>query len=636
MNLGSRQNKILNLLFKHNEGYMSSEAIADRIGVTNKTIQSDINAINDFLTDYPIYVVSSRGKGYRIAYEDDSQVVDIINSLVEINEFDELDFQRAWLICYLIHTEKYVTQKEIMDTLYISLNQTKELFRKVLSELYRHKLRINSVSGSGFQLVGDEIFKRLCFVYYYKILNNSAYYHELFIEHSKYLEHASNPVDIQIIYSEIKQRGYRMSENNQEYLLDYLVFSLNRKYSNHRLSHSQISFGLEEELLSMGREISNGIFEGDSIEAIYAAAVLKFIINESSLVANLKMNEKDARIIQLINNYFLRRQTLFENSLQSIDALQREITNAIILIVCKNSLGYREVETEITQFDLDDEFVVAIEYAVLLMFKIESDLGIEFFKDDIYRLASIFNIHFKIDVWDEHQHIYIYSDNSRVKQRYLQRKILQRMENVQVEIVDTLASFQTHYENAVLVTDHENIVAHPNIRVGNFKSLMRYNEIIKYIGSLFSSKERNVERFLNLFDETRYIELSFQRRSEIVEYLSEKYHCDTERKATIQENIYIRESRYFGTVVNTVAYPRIYVNSIEHPCVEVIKLKEPVLWNGIPVKMVIANILPNSYNSLAALGKPFHDVSTNVNLMNELYRAKGFSEFLLCLRKSLV
>ncbi|HLV49755.1 MAG TPA: PTS sugar transporter subunit IIA, partial [Erysipelothrix sp.] len=81
------------------------------------------------------------------------------------------------------------------------------------------------------------------------------------------------------------------------------------------------------------------------------------------------------------------------------------------------------------------------------------------------------------------------------------------------------------------------------------------------------------------------------------------------------------------------AYPKIYVNKIKKPHMEVITLKEPMLWGGKEVDVIFVAMLPNSYTTLNVLGRPFSQIRQNANLVQRIKSSKSYDEMIKYVQK---
>ena len=62
--INKRRKKIFNMLKEHQTG-LSGEFMSQQLGVSSRTIRSDIKALQEYLVEYDIRIISSPNKGYR-------------------------------------------------------------------------------------------------------------------------------------------------------------------------------------------------------------------------------------------------------------------------------------------------------------------------------------------------------------------------------------------------------------------------------------------------------------------------------------------------------------------------------------------------------------------------------------------
>ena len=78
MNLSSREKQVLSLLnTKH--GIVTSKELSTKLGVTERTIRSDIRDINTLLESYEIKIEAVHGKGYSLNVKDRVALVGIFS-----------------------------------------------------------------------------------------------------------------------------------------------------------------------------------------------------------------------------------------------------------------------------------------------------------------------------------------------------------------------------------------------------------------------------------------------------------------------------------------------------------------------------------------------------------------------------
>lgn len=629
MQLISRQRKILNLLISNQHEFLSSQKIADYLGVTSKTVQSDITVIRDKIRIYKLNIVSARGKGYKLDLSDTDELI-LINVLSKLRKQESQDVDVSIFICKVLSQPSYTTQQDIMDLLWIGASQLKDVLSKVVLELSQHNLIIKSVPGSGFLIIGPELGKRLAFVYHFNVLESNEAMYQRFIEDRNFNKLDLDYNSVNIIENLLEENGYFLNEISRKYLFyyfNYTKFSLLDRWSILNSEHVLPYFdGLNLDDHGILFELCGYNYT----ELRYLKALLFFLVNESNVNEQIKYTHKEMYLIQKVERFFSRRDVLFSNSFQDVERLKKDIIKSLIIMTRKNSIGYREVYLNLDYIDKGDENVVAIEFASLLLFQIENDLRIEFYREDVIRLAMIFNIHFFKDIWAKYNRFIIYSDNSLTQVRFLKRKLELAFPFVKIleanrsninDIVINPTKDLFIYEKEMDKKGYENEVV--------FESFTLVSEIIQYLQEFLNDNKFRKKTFMSLFSSERFhCNKNFTNRNDVVSWICDLYKTGEKRKSVIQANVYTREIRYIPTVYNRAAYPKIYINLVSSPRVEVIILEKPILWGNDEVDVIFVIILPNSYDSLNILGQPFYQIRQNANLIRKISACRSFDEMM--------
>lgn len=639
MTLLPRQSKIFEILMESRDEYISSHQISNYVGVSNKTIQNDLELLNFLLQDFSIGIDSIRGKGYKLNYlpEDELMLLNIMNML-RTQEVKNVDV--SLFICRLLIEPLYTTQQEMMDMILCGTSQLKDILSKAVPELSRHKQTVRSVPGSGFIVSGAELGRRLCFAYHLKTIKTNQKTYQRFLDMTKYKGISKESKELlDEVVEDIKKEGYFINVDNEDFLHEYLNYSFNRTHQDTALLSTMHEFPLFRGF-SVNSLALNDLLDKNVIEKRYFNIVTQFLINESTY--NLRNNDLEAtrfekKALTMVEDFFEKRPNLYRGTFSNIKDLVEEIKVTIILMLRKNAVGFRETRISLTEMSKSDENIVAIEFASLLAFQIENQLKIEFYQEDIIRLGMIFNIYFYKDLWSPYKKIILYSDNSLTAARFLKRALSLQLPYVKIHEAnrEILPTLKIQDEATLFVVDgYTKTLDYSHvIEVSDFSSS---EEIALYVKSYMNSKDEKNMKFFQLFAKERfYPMMSFERRNEVVSWICDKYETSQERKNTIQLNVYTREMRYVSTVYGRAAYPIIYVENLDEPRLELITLMRPMLWGGHEVDVIFMTVLPNSYTSLNILGKPFNDLRVNIRLIQDIKKTTDFDTIIQLLETAI-
>ena len=179
-----RQKQIINILISKNK-IVKGEDLCTTIGVSSRTIRSDIKELNDILKKHGAFVLSEKGKGYSIEItnkKDFQQFLELLKEDEKGNYINLTIKERAeYIIIKLLLNEinglDGITQIDLADELFISLSSLKndvKLSRTILSEI---KLDIVKNKNKGIIISGKEDDIRKCISIYLKY-NNKFFFNE--------------------------------------------------------------------------------------------------------------------------------------------------------------------------------------------------------------------------------------------------------------------------------------------------------------------------------------------------------------------------------------------------------------------------------------------------------------------------
>lgn len=151
-----RLDDIVNLLLDKKEA-VHIDKLSSYCNVSDRTIRSDINTINDYIKIHGAHIVLIRKKGYIIEYLDK-------------NSFDEFWFHQdtgtflfttsesrlTFLIRLFLTSDDYISQDYLQSILFVSQNTLYSDLRSLRQCLSRYQLTIQNKSNLGYKVIGQE------------------------------------------------------------------------------------------------------------------------------------------------------------------------------------------------------------------------------------------------------------------------------------------------------------------------------------------------------------------------------------------------------------------------------------------------------------------------------------------------
>lgn len=639
--LSKRQLQIINILLEK-EGYQNSEELSKKIGVSSKTIRFDMETIALYMDDYDVLLESKRGYGYRLVTASRYSKDNLKRAIVSLSFFDHDDAKKAFIYCYIMIYNHYVTQEYLSNILYSNRNAIQGLVKEINKELDYVGVSVVPVSGKGYRIVGQEQCQRMAFVNYFDILKRNDRLYREFIDNNPYITTLYSRVEVVGIRRITDKYNIELSELNINKLQTYIILLIHRLQYNHLLTRlNEDSFVIKpiQPILDLSRKIlTDNKIDPSNREVRLLSVFILFLIDvvDTNSVIGNSYSPVFEDFEYLIDSFFTRRNQLYNYIFLDVDTLKESVKSLIAIVIDENLLGYKR------NLDLDnqfgDEFYVAIEITSLLFFQFENMIKLKFNQTNIILVALFINLSFRNNIWIKQQDVYVISHESLLYSELLKRRLISRFKDaVNVHIITTdiaLRNVLKQNPDAIVINDEYGTKAEKNRYC--FPTLLYTEIVINSLSSTLSTTSQANQQFLSsLKRECSLFASDMTEFLEVIQFLTVKYKCDKERSETIRHNVMTRENRYVSVIKNGVAAPRIYIDTISEPLIEIFTFQNSLLFNGAEISMVIALILPGSYERLTLVGRPLLDIINNIELVNDLKHAETFSDLIMQLNEFL-
>ena len=152
----------------------SGSELALTVGVSSRTIRSDIRDLNIRLADYGAEVLSEIGVGYRLQFVDESRLTEFLEELRAQEKLQDLQsivpsdsagrvrFLTLQLMLSALDGTSKLDVYALADQLFVSDSTLRKDLRAVRKKLQDYGLRISETKAQGLHVVGDEAKIRFC------------------------------------------------------------------------------------------------------------------------------------------------------------------------------------------------------------------------------------------------------------------------------------------------------------------------------------------------------------------------------------------------------------------------------------------------------------------------------------------
>lgn len=156
-----RLDDLLELLIKRSD-YVSMHEFTTTFLVSDRTIRTDINNLNDTLKNVGATVTLARGKGYFLDIIDKATFTtwwkhSLTSSKIVLNSIEE---RQAFLIFTLFKESKPLSLEDFLEQLYVSKNTFYTYLKTIRDAFLPYGLKIVNRPNIGFEVIGSEFSKR--------------------------------------------------------------------------------------------------------------------------------------------------------------------------------------------------------------------------------------------------------------------------------------------------------------------------------------------------------------------------------------------------------------------------------------------------------------------------------------------
>lgn len=627
--LSKRQSHIIDLL--NNEmGPMTGKALGKALGVSDRTIRSDVEGIN---SEYGCELIrASRRNGYYVDHE--LMKAQNISSQEVIPQTAQE--RCVYLIKELLFRNREINLIDLQERVFVSGYSIDNDLRKI-REMIRKYPGLKLVrSKNHIRLLGDEGDKR-------------RLYKELLMEETK-----GNFVNLNAIaeiwkdfdllkleddFAEICEKyGYRISE------MEYPLIMLHAGVSIERMrNHNYVS---EEETLEEGEgreyQIADELFA--RISDIYKVKLVKDeVLRFAGLLkgkdrlpkAEARKAEEDEGMQQLMRDILEILRNEFDIDLSGDQDFQSGIIAHIRLLMKRqqNQVAANDLYLQ----ELKRKYPLVFEMAVRVAWCIEGYCGTRLNENEISFLA----LHLgaaceRMDASEQYRVVAIIPNSYTMSKPCVDKLMLRfgdRMSIVRVcSFFEERRILQDNPDMILTTVPLKHHMDIPTVQISLFLNGEDESRVFQMLNLL--DREKYHKDFVNLMERLMrkdlfHIRPSMESREEILNFLCDSLYEKGLSGEKFKENVFRREALSDTSFVYGFAVPHAIEASTMESCISIMILREPVKWGDFNVSLVVLLAIRETDNSLL---KVFFDwlcnIVTDNNKFQELIHSYSYEEFM--------
>ncbi|CAI3664942.1 putative PTS system trascriptional regulator, MltR-type [Clostridium neonatale] len=632
--LNDRQNRLINIL-KEREEWITGKKLSNILKVTDRTIRSDIEFINEQAS---IQLIKSNiRKGYRIINQD---VYFYLYKKEEV-KIPQTSISRCiYIIRKLLIERKEVNLVSLQSKIYVSEHSIKRdlcRIRKMLEQYSGLKL----IHRFGYiYLQGDEINKRkLCKdLIISKVQKNLLNLNQLSVFFKLF-----NLIEIKdILICTCEKYNYSIHEEMIPSLILQIGINIQRmiqgNYINSNILQDKLNRRIEYEISStFYKSISKKI--NIKVKDIEIEALALMISNKG--LSNCGANE-----LVSIKEKFINTMDIVTEVLEEVyEVFNIDIRWDNYLINSLKMQLHRIIERKNNNVELENQNISNIRFENPHIFEVGLYI-VEFWAKKLsiyipYSEAEIISLYIGVSSgWAKNRVKYravaIVPYNQMFSKVYVE-KILHIFKNY-IDIVEILHYFeensiyQIKLDLILTTTPFIHNLPIEMVVIKLFSDLDVNMSICKILNKLEINNFR-VEFNLNIrkriYKEYYYESIELSTPDEIIEYMCDKLYVDNKVNSKFKELVLNREKICATSITNTFAIPHTLGFLGEETIISVAQLKRPIKWGGFYIKFVILVVINKFEKQLIKI--LFDWISyliNNPNKMELLCESCSYDEFI--------
>lgn len=589
-----RQRKILSILKQH-QSNITSDEIARLVGVSSRTIRTEIKNILPNLDEKIAKINISTRKGYSIEIINQKQFNNILDEY--IHKTLDSEARIKYIIQCLLNNalkNQSIKQQDLADKLFIGLSTLKTHLKEVKEKLKKYNLDIINYKNQGMQIKGNEAQIRYCISEYIFRDNLQAddFYQQLF---SEYNLNDINNILIRVLTS----YELVLTDISLKNLLVHVLIAMKRATKEHNVIYTL----RESKEIEQHKEflIATSIFEEIYNQLHIDVATSEIYYLAQHLIASKKYiesaNEETSNYIEQLVIEMLHRV----NTIVNINFLQDDNLIKWLKIHLEAVIPRIRFHMNIRNDILDvikNEYPLAFQIGIIASKVIEEKEHITVDENEIGYIAVHFGAALtRMDIQaDKIKKSAIVVCGGGIGTAVLLKAKLKEYFKDLIHVVNTVPGYQLQKEDlnrvdlvftTIPLPHLNNLSSEKSDKIIHIKNLLNNEEINLIQQKFFNSSDISKTNIKKFFRKDYFItNKQFNTKEEILSYLTNKLENSGLIDSETTNSIFERELASPTEIGNLVAIPHPMVNNTAISSISVLVLNKPIIWVDHHVQVV--------------------------------------------------
>lgn len=596
-----RAKEILNILITKDTPITGSK-LAEGLGVSNRTIRSDIASINTQLSSEGVEVKSVNPYGYFIEENDKTLLRMILEEQVDNDELDYIpdtpNERMIYIMLYLLLKDEYCSMNDIADQIYVSkptINADVRKLIQTIKEMGNH-LQLQS-SSLGIRLTGEELELRL---FATRLLRKQEQGIDLMLKclHLFYGEGAQRKDLVLQLYQSLihdLEHHFYLSDQELDALVLYLMISVMRLVNAHPLKSEQISGTVDPLAMKLAQSVVDLFKVGMNRSEVNA---IQEQLAGRRIAKAMDVDFNNIQIHEVIDRFLCKVKDIYGLDFSDQESLKRFLYLHIKPML--HRLRNKESEENPLKDEIKKKFPLATEISFLLRSEIKETFDLQMNDSEIAYIAL--HIAAALEVQYTPAKVVLVSDLGASPLQLMQSKLTNHFAN-KINVINayTVYEFQNLYQakklpecDLVISTSH--LKADLSVPMIKISPLVMREDIssVKHYIHYYATEIKDKDKFLELFHPELFVILKQKMSYEqviqrLVHLAKQSGYIDDEKR--YYQLVIQREEAYSTIMANHIAIPHAAENIANKTAFAVAILPHAVEHLGKKVSLVLLNLI---------------------------------------------
>ena len=624
--INKRQMHIIDLLNDSVE-WLTGKEIANVLNVTDRTIRSDIEAINEYYDC--VLIVANRRLGYRIdetlLSKQDIETKEII---------PQTSHERCiWLIHELLFKSKEINLIQVQERVFVSgysIDNDLKKIRKMISDYPSLKL---IRSKNHVRLIGDEREKRQL---YKHLLTEETQGNFMNLNSIANLWNQFDLLEIKDIFEHVcNQYDYHIRDVAFPMIMIHAGIAIERIINHNYIQSGQFDQRLKE---SEEYNISLAFFE-----LVSQTINVEVVENEVSLFTLILLGKgsqnyrqsKDIPVEYLVNQVIEKMKEIFDIDFSKDWDLQVGLSTHIQSLIerQRNNVNITNMYLK----EIKRKYPLVFEMAIHSGEVISEYTGKHINENELAFLALHLGAAYERENAKERYHVIAIIPHNQMLSKPCVDKLNLRFEE-RMEIIKTFGFFeekqvQNYHPDLIITTvplKHQLDI--PTVQISLFVNYEDESKVFQTLNAL--DKNKNRDDFVSLIKELIRKDLfhvvdEMNSSKDVIDVLCNELIDKGLASQQYKEDVFKRENVSATSFVYGFAVPHSISVSTKESCISTMILNNPVTWGEFEVKLVVLLAIRDTDNQLLKLFFEWlSSIVVDSNKFSQLLEVKSYEEFM--------